>query len=115
MPLLFGVNMGGKCKLASVLPAVQETEYLGLILKHGVIEDMALDMKLEYFILHGAVCSVQHREAQEADIAAFVPYRVKSPKIFMRFNTKIRAKSVDFHTNICYTVFSVYSGRTEHV
>lgn len=52
------VNMGGKCKLASVLPAVQETAYLGLILKHGVIEDIALDMKLAYFILHEAVCSL---------------------------------------------------------
>lgn len=59
------VNMGGKCKLASVLPAVQETAYLGLILKHGVIEDIALDMKLEYFILHGAVCSVQLTRVRE--------------------------------------------------
>lgn len=80
------VNMGGKCKLASVLPAVQETAYLGLILKHGVIEDM----NLAYFILHGAVCSVQHREAQEADFAAFMSCCVKLSKIFMQFNAKMR-------------------------
>ena len=56
-----------------------------------------------------------HREAQEADIAAFVSCCVKSPKIFMRFNAKMRAKFVDFYMNVCYTRFSVYLGRTEHV
>lgn len=113
--LCFLVSIWGKCKLASILPAVQETAYLGLILKHSVIKGIALDMNLAYFILHRAVCPVQHREAQEADFAAFVPYCVKSPKTFMRFNAKIRTKFVDFYTNICYTMFSVYSGRTEHV